>query len=382
MNVAESWENALYKMKKDELLSVVDEQDDYSPDLVAIAKEVLKQKYEVTEDDFPAFSDPDHLIEDAPMTRDLLLDVLREMECSIQFENDEDEDDGVCGFFFSYMNTSFNVYVTNDNVYVTVDGYCDSCKLQDEEGVARVKEAINVANEVERAKFYYLKDEESGCLFVNRCFRFLLIPLIPDIKLYLHHQFKSVISAEKYYNNVLEDLKKGKKRYENRLENCKRRMRKSNRRAGTKAVHRDWTEITGSLDLLLYTLDKMGFAYQIDEEDGLIRFDYYLDTFYAEADNNNPYVTLFYYSWSSIDLKDTEDVSATSDICKAINDSNWQNRVVTVFTVDEEEKTIDIHCKSEFLFVPGIPNLEDYLITELSNFFRAVSYVETGIIRR
>ena len=133
--------------------------------------------------------------------------------------------------------------------------------------------------------------------------------------------------------------------------------------------------------MLLYTLDKMGFAYQIDEEDGLIRFDYYLDTFYAEADNNNPYVTLFYYSWSSIELTDTEDVSATSDICKAINDSNWQNRVVTVFTVDEEEKTIDIHCKSEFLFVPGIPNLESYLITELSNFFRAVSYVETGIIR-
>ena len=44
---------------------------------------------------------------------------------------------------------------------------------------------------------------------------------------------------------------------------------------------------------------------------------------------------------------------------------------MTVFTIDEEEKTMNVHGKSEILFIPEIPNLENYLITELSRFFRA-----------
>ncbi len=38
---------------------------------------------------------------------------------------------------------------------------------------------------------------------------------------------------------------------------------------------------------------------------------------------------------------------------------------------NEEEKTMNVHGKSEILFIPEIPNLENYLITELSRFFRA-----------
>lgn len=184
---------------------------------------------------------------------------------------------------------------------------------------------------------------------------------------------KAIINAEKNYNNLLDDLKNGKKRYEKRVEDCKMRMMKERRRryrVGMRnAVQRDRTEITGCRDLLLDTLDRMGFAYQTEKDDS-IRLEYSIDTFYAEADNEHPYVTLFYYSWKSIDLEGGEYIDEMLAVSKAINNANWENRVVTVFTIDEEEKTMNVHCKSEFLFIPEIPDLENYLITELSNLLR------------
>ena len=374
-NIDETWNNVIQSMTKDELRQIVYEHDNYSSKVVTWAKEALKQKYGFADEDIQAIPLPEHHIVEDPMTRDFLIETLREMGCHVWFDNDNLEDDGVCDISFSYMTKTFYANANNESTYVCIEKYLNSCKIEDEEEAARVKEAINVVNDRKRVKMYYLKDEESKRLYISCCDTFLLFPLIPNIELFLQNQLKSIFRAEKCYYNVLEDLKTRNNRYENRLENCKLRMKKERQHKEESAItiagQKNMNIIEGSRDLFLDTLTKISCPYQIDEEDNSICFEYHGETFYAEADNEQSYINIYYYSWGEIALENVEDIGETSAIRKAINEANWKNRVTTVFTVDEEERTMNVHGKSEILFIPEIPNLENYLLTELSRFFRA-----------
>ena len=205
MSIAESWKDFLFSMGKNEMMLVVYEPEKYAPEIVAIAKEVLKQKYGMTDDDILAIPKPEHVIVEKPMTRDLLINALTELVSYVHFENDEQKDDGSCNIYFSYMGESFDANADNDNIYVDITRYCGTCKLEDIEEVTRVKEAIIVVNEQKRVKMYYLKDEEFGLLFIYCTINFILTPLIPSIEYYLHNQLKAILNVEKYYHNVLED---------------------------------------------------------------------------------------------------------------------------------------------------------------------------------
>jgi len=374
-NIDETWNSVIRSMTKDELRQIVYKHDSYSSKVVTWAKEALKQKYGLTDEDIQSILLPEHHIVENPMTRDFLIEMLREMGCDVSFENDDLEDDGICDISFSYMTKTFYANANNESTFVCIDKYCSSCKIEDEEEVARVKEAINIVNDRKRVKMYYLKDEESKRLYISCCDTFQLFPLIPNVELFLHTQLKTILNVEKYYCNILEDLNARKNRYENRVENCKLRMKKERQckenGAITIAEQNNMNKIAGSRDLFLDTLTKISCPYQIDEEDNSICFEYHGDTFYAEADNEQSYITIYYYSWGEVDLEDIEDIGETAAIRKAINEANWKNRVMTVFTIDEEEKIMNVHGKSEILFIPEIPNLENYLITELSRFFRA-----------
>ena len=54
---------------------------------------------------------------------------------------------------------------------------------------------------------------------------------------------------------------------------------------------------------------------------------------------------------------------------KAINESNIKNSVVTVYTINESDNTVDVHCKSVIYFDSVIPNVIDYLRLELAEYF-------------
>jgi hypothetical protein len=54
---------------------------------------------------------------------------------------------------------------------------------------------------------------------------------------------------------------------------------------------------------------------------------------------------------------------------------------MTVYTIDEAGSNVDVHCKSIILFIPQIPNLEDYLRLELNEFFRAHQFVGNEMTR-
>ena len=130
----------------------------------------------------------------------------------------------------------------------------------------------------------------------------------------------------------------------------------------------------GTRDLFLETLTKMGCQYELaeEEDDNHIYFAYQGENFVVAASNDNRYIHIWDTHWEHVELYDIDEFSRLK---KAINGSNLNNSVTTVYTIDEAGSNVDVHSKSIILFVPQIPDIEDYLRTELNEFFRAHRYV-------
>lgn len=130
----------------------------------------------------------------------------------------------------------------------------------------------------------------------------------------------------------------------------------------------------GTRDLFLETLTKMGCQYELaeEEDDNHIYFAYQGENFIVAASNDNRYIHIWDTHWEHVELYDIDEFSRLK---KAINGSNLNNSVTTVYTIDEAGSNVDVHSKSIILFVPQIPDIEDYLRTELNEFFRAHRYV-------
>lgn len=122
-------------------------------------------------------------------------------------------------------------------------------------------------------------------------------------------------------------------------------------------------------DLFLDTLTKIGCQYTLCEgDDNRIYFSFQGERFMAITQKGIKYACIWDPNWTHAELDDIDEVSR---LRKAINTSNISTYVDTVFTIDEEEKTMDVHSKSTILFIPSIPDLDDYLCAELDRFFRA-----------
>ena len=127
-------------------------------------------------------------------------------------------------------------------------------------------------------------------------------------------------------------------------------------------------EAKGTRDLFLETLTKIGCQYEIDSEEGNILFAYQGENFVATANNEEWYVHVWDTFWGHVDLYDVNEVSRLK---KAVNHANINCATMTIYTINEEGKCIDVHCKSTFPFMAQMSNLEDYLRNELGDFFTA-----------
>ena len=120
-------------------------------------------------------------------------------------------------------------------------------------------------------------------------------------------------------------------------------------------------------DFFLDTLTKIGCQYEIDDDNDTIIFAYQGEYFQVYARNESPFVTLYDTHWAHIELCDIDEFARLQ---KAINQSNINNSVITVYTIDEAGGNVDVHCKSVVLFIPELPSIADYLRLELGEFFR------------
>lgn len=130
----------------------------------------------------------------------------------------------------------------------------------------------------------------------------------------------------------------------------------------------------GTRDLFMETLTKIGCQYEIaeEEEDNRIFFAFQGEHFWADARNDRKYIQIFDPQWEYVELYDIDEFARLK---KAINGSNLNNSVTTVYTIDEDGKSVDVHSKSIVYFSPQIPDIENYLRTELAEFFCAHQYV-------
>lgn len=130
--------------------------------------------------------------------------------------------------------------------------------------------------------------------------------------------------------------------------------------------------------LFLETLTKIGCQYEIDDDDDRILFSYQGEHFVVDASDDRFYVTLWDMFWETAELYDIDELSRLK---KAINGANLNYGVSTVYTINEEGSTVDVHCKSIIPFFSEISQLDNYLRTELNEFFHVHRYVENELVR-
>ena len=131
---------------------------------------------------------------------------------------------------------------------------------------------------------------------------------------------------------------------------------------------KDMEEKKGTRDLFLETLTQIGCQYEVGEgENGDITFAYQGEYFLVRASNSIRFVHIYDTHWGHIELYDIEEISRLK---KAINESNLDNSVTAVYTIDKTGGTVDVHCKSVILFIQEIPDISEYLRLELNEFFR------------
>lgn len=135
----------------------------------------------------------------------------------------------------------------------------------------------------------------------------------------------------------------------------------------------------GTRDLFLETLTKIGCQYTADDDDAeRYYFAYQGEHFAVDISNERPYVNLWDMFWASVELYDIDQLALLK---KVINESNLRFATTTVYTVNEAGSTVDVHCKSVILFCQQIPDLENYLRTELNDFFHVHQYVNVEMAK-
>ena len=133
-------------------------------------------------------------------------------------------------------------------------------------------------------------------------------------------------------------------------------------------------------DLFLDTLIKLGRQYELaDGDDKRIDFFYHGECFSAYASNDKLYVSLWDTYWKQVELQDIDEVCC---LRKAINTSNINARVTTIYTIDEANSKMIVHSKSTIPFLSSMPVIENYLRTELNVFFRTHHIIEVAMLRQ
>lgn len=126
----------------------------------------------------------------------------------------------------------------------------------------------------------------------------------------------------------------------------------------------------GTRELFIQTLKEIGCqpTFAEEDDDDRIFFAYQGEHFFANANDEGLYVHIWDTHWGHVELYDIDEVSRLK---RAINNSNLNCSTITVYTIDEEGKSVDVHCKSTFPFIEQMPELGNYLRGELNDFFRA-----------
>lgn len=119
-------------------------------------------------------------------------------------------------------------------------------------------------------------------------------------------------------------------------------------------------------NLVIKTLKGIGCQPETDDNDR-IYFKYQGEAFQIATDNNHLFIVIWDGWWARIGIDD----SSVSYLKEAINQTNQEIDITVLYSIDEEQRTLDIHSKHYLPFTKELPAIEEYLRANLDLFFVA-----------
>ena len=123
-------------------------------------------------------------------------------------------------------------------------------------------------------------------------------------------------------------------------------------------------------DLVINTLKEIGCQPEVDDDKDIC-FKYQNEDFFIDANNRTAFI-IIWSNFGSLSLNDP-DINILKD---AINQTNMDGRVTLAYFINNEENTITVYCKHYLPFVHEIPSIQEYLRSNLDNFFWTHQYLE------
>ena len=132
-------------------------------------------------------------------------------------------------------------------------------------------------------------------------------------------------------------------------------------------------------ELVLSTLRKIGCDYEIEQRGNInwIRFIFQGEHFTIDCNDDNYYINIYDTWWYEISIY--SDIEEIADLHKVINIVNRQANCTLIYTVNEESELIGVHSKINMLFISQIPELNLYLKSAFSEFFKVQRSVLTEL---
>jgi len=133
-------------------------------------------------------------------------------------------------------------------------------------------------------------------------------------------------------------------------------------------------ETISTRQLALKTIENIGSEPKYNEE-GRIQFEYQGIVFLMEASNDCLFVNLIWpwcHSFSKFDIDEFARVR------QVVNEVNLRDTLSVVYTITDSDD-VALHIKTNFLLVPQIPKVEEYLKLILNSFFRTARTLEVEI---
>lgn len=110
-----------------------------------------------------------------------------------------------------------------------------------------------------------------------------------------------------------------------------------------------------------------------EEDGGFIHFNYQGENFIIHANESSPYIIISDVWWYSIST--FSDLEEFARLQKVINVANRDGFYTIFYTISRDSDEIVVHTKRNDLFIPEIPNIEEYLVSLLDGFFRVQRFV-------
>jgi hypothetical protein len=135
------------------------------------------------------------------------------------------------------------------------------------------------------------------------------------------------------------------------------------------------TTFTDTKELAYSVLKQIGCSAQ-DTEDGRIRIEYQGVVFFMETAEEYPFVKLVWPWCYRCSLLDVEDFAR---VRKAMNEVNWFGRcALSYYSVPESDEAA-VFIQKDFLLIPQIPQLDNYVKSIFNTFFGAARTLELEI---